>query len=291
MARPLRIQYEGALYHVTSRGNGRQNIFLDDKDRTDFVESLSHIVDRFDWICHAYCLMTNHYHLMIETPGANLSQGMHLLNSIQSQAFNRRHGRVGHVLQGRFKAILVEKESHLLELARYIVLNPVRANAVAHPGDYPWSSYLATAGEARPENLLTVDWILSQFGKNTAQARIAYCQFVREGQGIPVWDALRGGIILGSDAFAKRMQESLGQLRLDTEIIKCQRFPNQRSLEDIFEGVGTDRGLRNQRIHEAVFRDGYTLTAIGKHSGLHPATLSRIAKHIEEELRDARYKV
>lgn len=284
MARPLRIQYEGALYHITSRGNARQDIFLDDKDRADFLASLSHIVDRFDWICHAYCLMTNHYHLMIETPRANLSQGMHLLNSIQSQGFNRRHGRVGHVLQGRFKAILVEKENHLLELARYIVLNPVRARAVAHPGDYPWSSYLATAGDSQPESFLTVDWILSQFGVNSAQASIAYRQFIKEGQGIPVWHALRGGMFLGSDAFAKRMQESLVQRKLDTEIVKLQRFPDQRSLESIFEGVGTDRGLRNKRVHEAVFRDGYALTEIGKYVGLHPATLSRIVKHIEEEL-------
>ena len=115
MARPLRIEFEGALYHVTSRGNARQDIFLDDKDRDNFLKSFGRISERFGWICHAYCLMNNHYHLLIETPRANLSQGMQLLNSMLSQRFNRRHGRVGHVLQGRFKAILVEKESHLLE--------------------------------------------------------------------------------------------------------------------------------------------------------------------------------
>ena len=141
MARPLRIEFEGALYHVTSRGNARQAIFLDDEDRERFLERLGKVVDRFGWLCHAYCLMTNHYHLLLETPAANLSRGMQLLNGTFTQAFNRRHGRVGHVLQGRFKGILVEKESHLLELARYVVLNPVRAGVVRHPREYGWSSY------------------------------------------------------------------------------------------------------------------------------------------------------
>jgi REP-associated tyrosine transposase len=291
MARPLRIEYEGALYHVTSRGNARQDVFLDDEDRQKFLQNLAHVVERFDWICHAYCLMNNHYHLLIETPRANLSQGMQLLNSMLSQRFNRRHKRVGHALQGRFKGILVEKESHLLELARYIVLNPVRAKAVEHPGDYTWSSYRATVGDAQPESLLTVDWILSQFGRNVAQARSAHRQFVAEGQGASVWEALRGGMLLGSDDFVERMKESFTQRKLDTDIVRHQRFPNQRALEDIFEDVGRDRDLRNQRIHEAVYRDGYTLSAIGKYIALHPASLSRIVKHSERELQDARYKV
>ena len=291
MARPLRIEYEGAVYHVTSRGNARQDVFLDDEDRRKFLQNLTHIIERFGWTCHAYCLMNNHYHLLVETPRGNLSQGMQLLNSILSQSFNRRHKRVGHVLQGRFKAILVEKENHLLELSRYIVLNPVRAKAVALPGDYSWSSYLATADDSQPESFLTVDWILSQFARNLTQARSAYRQFVAEGQGVSVWEALRGGMLLGSDDFVERMKESLVQRKLDTDIVRHQRFPNQRALEDVFEGIGTDRDLRNQRIHEAAFRDGYTLSAIGKYIGLHPASLSRIVKHVERELQDARYKV
>src|SRR4030042_5793823 len=127
MARPLRIEFPGAVYHVTSRGNARQTIFIDDEDRGGFLDLLSIVVERFNWICHAYCLMGNHYHLLIETPDGNLSKGMRELNGIYTQHFNRRHGRVGHVFQGRFKAILVEKDSYLLELCRYIVLNPVRA--------------------------------------------------------------------------------------------------------------------------------------------------------------------
>jgi len=161
MARPLHIQFEGAVYHVTSRGNARQDIFIDDEDRGVFLSTLGEVVDRFRWICHAYCLMSNHYHLLIETPSPNLSRGMQLLNGVYTQRFNRRHERFGHVLQGRYKAILVEKESHLLELARYVVLNPVRAKMVRSVRDWPWSSYRATAGQTDIPSFLQVDWILA----------------------------------------------------------------------------------------------------------------------------------
>jgi putative transposase len=160
MARPLRLEYEGAVYHVTSRGNARQDIYLVDPDRELFLSVVGATVERFSWLCHAYCLMPNHYHLLIETPEANLSRGMRHLNGVYTQAFNRRHMRSGHVLQGRFKAIVVEKESHLLELARYVVLNPVRARMVRSAKDWPWSSYRATAGLAEVPHFLTVGCVL-----------------------------------------------------------------------------------------------------------------------------------
>ena len=127
MARPLRIQYDGALYHVASRGNERRIIFKDDSDRTAFLDILLKVNKRYNWLCHSYCLMDNHYHAIIETLDGNLSEGMRQLNGIYTQAFNRRHKRVGHVFQGRYKSILIQKESHLLEVCRYVVLNPVRA--------------------------------------------------------------------------------------------------------------------------------------------------------------------
>ena len=147
MARPLRLEFPGALYHLTSRGNARLPICEDGKDREAFLATLSAAVERFNWICHAYCLMGNHYHLMVETPDGNVSAGMRHLNGVYTQRFNRRHGRVGHVFQGRFKAIVVERESYLLELCRYVVLNPVRAAMVKRVERYPWSSYRATAGQ------------------------------------------------------------------------------------------------------------------------------------------------
>jgi REP element-mobilizing transposase RayT len=138
MARPLRLEFRGAVYHLTSRGNARQNIFFTDADRELYLSTLAGVVRRYRWICHAYCLMANHYHLLIETPKANLSIGMRQLNGIYTQSFNRRNQRVGHLFQGRFKAILVEKEAHLLELCRYVVLNPVRVKGGASAQSWKW---------------------------------------------------------------------------------------------------------------------------------------------------------
>lgn len=141
MARPLRLAYAGALYHLTVRGNARQDIFLDDEDRWRFLGVLERVVARCHLVLHAYCLMSNHFHLLAETLEANLSSAMRQLNGVYTQAFNRRHNRVGHVLQGRFKAIVVERDSCLLELARYVVLNPVRARLTRKAETYAWSSY------------------------------------------------------------------------------------------------------------------------------------------------------
>lgn len=126
MARPLRLEFPGAVYHITSRGNEKNPIFLSNKDRTLFLNTLEKTIDKYKWVCHAYCLMDNHYHLLIDTPLPNLSSGMRQLNSVYTQAFNKRHKRIGHLYQGRFKAIVIDKESYLLEVARYVVLNPVR---------------------------------------------------------------------------------------------------------------------------------------------------------------------
>ena len=151
MARPLHLEFAGALYHVTSRGDRREAIYEDDEDRARFLEALGNVIGAFNWRCHAYCLMSNHYHLVIATPDGNLSKGMRQLNGVFTQWSNRRHRRAGHLFQGRFKAVLVDQESHLLELARYVVLNPVRAGMVKAAEDWPWSSYLATIGdEDRP---------------------------------------------------------------------------------------------------------------------------------------------
>jgi putative transposase len=147
MARPLRIELAGGLYHVTSRGDRREDIFLSDEDRDDWVELVGEVCTRFNWRCHVYCQMINHYHLVVETPEGNLARGMRHLNGVYTQSFNRRHHRVGHVFQGRYKAILVEKDAYLLELARYVVLNPVRAGMVGDAGDWRWSSYLTTVGQ------------------------------------------------------------------------------------------------------------------------------------------------
>ena len=138
MVRPLRLEFPGAVYHVTSRGNAREPIFADERDRAGYLAVLGSAVARHNWLCHAYCLMGNHYHLLVETPDGNLSLGMRHLNGVYTQEYNRRHGRVGHVFQGRFKAIVVDRDSYLLELCRYVVMNPLRAGMVESPDDYRW---------------------------------------------------------------------------------------------------------------------------------------------------------
>ena len=164
MARPLRIEYAGAVYHVSSRGNAGNSIFDDDGDRIMLLNIIGEVNDRYHWLCHAYCLMDNHYHLVLETPEGNLSKGMRQFNGIYTMRFNKRHQRAGHVFQGRYKAILIQKESHLLEVCRYVLLNPVRAQMVKRPEAWRWSSYKGTVGMEKPHPCLTVDWILGQFG-------------------------------------------------------------------------------------------------------------------------------
>jgi putative transposase len=151
MSRPLRLELAGGLYHVTSRGDGREDIYLSDADRLAWLDVFGQVCKRFNWVCHAWCQMTNHYHILIETPETNLAHGMRQLNGVYTQGFNRTHERVGHVFQGRYRAILVERDSYLLELARYVVLNPLRAGMVRRLEDCPWSSYLGTCCQATPE--------------------------------------------------------------------------------------------------------------------------------------------
>jgi len=284
MARPLRVEYEGAVYHITTRGNAREKIFLTDGDRSEFLGVLGEVVARFGWLCHAYCLMSNHYHLLVETPSPNLSKGMQLLNGVYTQRFNRTTNRTGHVFQGRFKAILVEKESHLLELARYVVLNPVRAKVARSARDWPWSSYRATAGQTAAPDFLTIDWILSQFGAKRTSAMRAYRGFVSQGRGLDVWADLRAGSLLGSEEFAERMKPRLADTPLDPNVLRRERDAARPSLKALFSDV-TDRGTRDRRIHDAVRSHHYTLQQVGDQTGLHFSTISVIAKRVAESQR------
>ncbi len=205
MARPLRLEYAGALYHLTARGNARADIFADDADRRLFLELLGKEITQQGWRCYAYCLMDNHYHLLIETPEPNLVSGMRRFNGVYTQAFNRRHGRVGHVFQGRYKSIVVDKDSYGLELCRYIVLNPVRARLVKRAQNWAWSSYRASAGQVGAPAWLDADWVRGQFGGRNPKA--AYERFVAQGMGqASPWGNLKGQIWLGRASFLKRME-------------------------------------------------------------------------------------
>jgi REP element-mobilizing transposase RayT len=181
MPSPPRPQSPGATYHVTTRGNRKQEIFSDDQDRLRFLQLLEHLVSGLDWRCHTYCLMTNHYHLLVETPRGNISEGMHYLNGVYAKWFNWRHEYEGHVFERRFRGGLVEGASHLLELTRYIVLNPVRAGLAGTAGTWRWSSYNATVGARRPPPFLTRSWVLSLFSDDPKRACELYAKFVADG--------------------------------------------------------------------------------------------------------------
>ncbi|KQV92860.1 transposase [Rhizobacter sp. Root1221] len=232
MARPLRIEFPGAIYHVTSRGDRREPIFVDDNDRHALLAVLEQALARFGAHSLAYCLMGNHYHLVLCTRQGNLSALMRHLNGVFTQAFNRRHNKVGHLFQGRFKAILVDEEAYLLEVCRYVELNPVRARIVQHPRDWLWSSYRAHAGERAPPGWLDTAGLHAHLLGRAAQtlddhhhASRLYADLVAAAHGVRLWDeALRQQIYLGDDAFIARMQAMADQRqRASKEIPAPQR--------------------------------------------------------------------
>ena len=283
MARPLRIEYPGAIYHLTSRGNARENIFLGNTDRYEFLQILGSVVEKYNWLCHAYCLMGNHYHLLIETPDPNLSLGMRQLNGVYTQRFNRRHNRVGHIFQGRYKSIVVEKNRHLLELCRYVVLNPVRSSMASEPKEWEWSSYQATAYPVKVPDFLSVDWILSQFGEKKNIARNAYRKFIAEGlisTGERPWKNLVGQFIFGGTDFVIDIQSRLSEVQEIGEIPRIQRFPGRPSLKFLFsEQEIKDKSYRNQQIEVAHMQHGYTLKKIADQLKMHYTTVSKILKN------------
>jgi REP element-mobilizing transposase RayT len=290
MARPLRLEFAGALYHLTARGNRQESIFLDDHDRQNFLDLLGTEVRQQGWVCYAYCLMENHYHLLVETPEPNLVRGMRRLNGVYTQAFNRRHNKVGHVFQGRYKAILVDKENYLLELCRYVVLNPVRAKVVERPEEWRWSSYRGTAGKIALPEWLAAEKLLSFFGRQ----RVRYREFVAEGIAkASVWDDLRGQIYLGNRTFLGRMQ-TLADRKPVHGIAKAQTKPLRPSLDEILSAVGRTYGISADHVLDkseveaywlAVFlmrRTGnLSLQEVAEHAGVSPARISQIQTKIE----------
>ena len=281
MARPLRIEYPGAVYHITNRGNDKKDVFKDDQDRETFLKILTFVNKRYHWLCHAYCLMDNHYHLMIETPDGNLSLGMRQLNGVYTQARNKRRNKTGHLFQGRYKAILIQKDTHLLEVCRYVVLNPVRARMVEKPEDWKWSSYLATVGKEPPHPCLTTDWILGQFSRARAKAEKEYRQFVHWGIGKTIWNEVKGQALLGEEEFVDSLADHLRRHKDIPEIPKSQRYANRPALDKLLsESIIMDKRKRDKKIAEAVEKHGYTQRAIANHLGMHFTYVSQIVKRL-----------
>lgn len=240
MSRSLRLEYPGALWHVLNRGVERRTVFLNDDDRTRFLDLLAAVVVAFRWRLHAFVLMSNHFHLLVETVEPTLSRGMQKLTGDYAEYFNWRHERVGHLFQGRFTGHLVDSDTYFLEVARYIVLNPVRACMVGEPSEWRWSSYRATAGIVDCPGWLTISDVLDRFdSSDPVAASRRYSDFVsRIGDGTSPWDHLVGQIYLGSESFIERMQRRItDQSPLSSEHPLAQRTPRCASLEQVLRIV------------------------------------------------------
>lgn len=279
MTRPLRIEFAGAIYHVTSRGDHLEPIFLDDLDRQAWLRILALVCGRFNFVIHAYCQMTNHYHIVVETADGNLSQGMRQLNGLYTQHFNRRHRLVGHLFQGRYKAILVQKESYLLELIRYVVLNPLRAHMVKSLADWPWSSHHLLMGMVSAPDWFDADWWLRQFGETRAEAAQKYFRFVMDGIGkeSPLKD-VRNQLILGDEAFTARYRHDLNEDSL-RNVSKAQRRAMAWPLEE-YKRRFPDRDEAIARAYSSMV---FSMAQIAQFFEISLRTVSRAVKKFESK--------
>ena len=268
------------MYHVTSRGDRREDIYRNSEDRQLWLGILGRVCDRFNWVIHGYCQMTNHYHLLVETVDGNLSRGMRQLNGVYTQAFNRRYNESGHLFQGRYKAILVQKEAYLLELTRYVVLNPVRAGMVKNPEDWHWSSYNAMLNTELETVWLDADWTLGQFGQNRTKAIAAYQQFVMQGKGLPdPKEKTKHQMFLGSEVFVGEYRQTAEKPEKLRELSKAHK----RSVALTLSGYQERYSQRNEAMARAYLSGAYTMAEIGRYFKVHYMTVSRAVKKYESQ--------
>lgn len=263
MSRSPRVEFPGAFYHVTCRGNLRASIFTDDCDREHFLSLLGRVVARSNWRCHAYCLMDNHYHLLLETLEASLSEGMCFLNGAYARHFNGRHRRIGHLTQGRYKSSLVESDPHFMTVSRYLVMNPVRAAIVPHPSLWPWSSYNATAGLETPGPFLSTRFTLALFHEDAGRARLAYREFVDSGETLTTGIDSKGG----------------RQEKRETKPVPAgYGAPVQRLILSDYLGHPRDKEQRDEAIFSAYSTGGYKMREIAEFLGLDVSSISKVVK-------------
>jgi len=305
MGRPLRIEYPGALYHITSRGNERKKIYIDEEDKIKFLEILQDYHARYAILIHSYVLMDNHYHLILETPKGNLLKAMHGINGGYTAYFNRKYKRSGHLFQGRYKGIVVDKDNYLVELSRYVHLNPVRAEIAARPEQYRWSSYPGYIGKERELKWVEYSWILSQFGSSIKRAREKYKGYVEEGLKKRIETPLKnvyGQIILGEEGFIEKVKLTLKGKDLSREITERKRLMVKLNPEEIIKKVAETFGAEEVAIKEKGRKDniarkvalyfihrysGLSNTEIGKiFGGIHFSTISKASFRLKEEMAE-----
>jgi REP element-mobilizing transposase RayT len=303
MGRPLRVEYTGALYHITSRGNERKKIFLDDGDRKKFLGILEDYHNRYGILIHSYVLMDNHYHLILETPKGNLLKVMHGLNGGYTGYFNRKYGRTGHLFQGRYKGIIIDKDSYLIPLSRYVHLNSVRARIAERPEQYRWSSYPGYIGKGKQHEWVEYSWILSQFGSQKLRPKRKYREYTEEGLRKKVENPLKslhGQVILGGEEFIKRIRGVLTGKSLSHEIVERKRLMEYPLLDEVVRRVarafkineevvrskgGRANTARRVALYLAQRYTGLSNQVIGDlFGGIHYSAVSKASARLREEM-------
>ena len=297
MSRPLRVEYENAFYHVISRGHRRENIFRNDGDRNKFLNKLSIAAERLQLKIHAYVLMSNHYHLLIETPQANITKAMHDINAGYSNWYRTKYRLIGSIFQGRYKAIVVEKDEYLLVLSAYIHLNPVRAGIVKNPEEYIWSSYGSYIGKNRPPSFLYISEILAEF-KNRSAYRQYVVGFMEGEKGIAPEDVYGRNSFLGSDGFIRQALRGFrGGKRNDGEV-NDEKALRQVNADNVLEVMVTtfhiDEDTISSRKKGNVYRKMFiymlrkhtdlTLKQIGGMLGMKYRSVAELERYFIDEL-------
>lgn len=275
MARRPRIQLPGAVYHVMSRGNRKGPIYEDDADRIRFLAVLKDAAHRYEVRVYAVCLMGNHYHLVFDTPRGNISNAMQFINGVYSQASNRRHHRSGHLFEARYRSLLVQRESYLRRVNRYVVRNPVRAGLTKEAGEWSWSTYRSTAGLESCPSWLHVDWLTYAF--RTDDVREAHRKY-RDYVNNPLARKARvdlTSLAIGSRAFQQAICDAARERRADRILpVQCRR-PARQALATLFAESNGLTGGRMAGVHAAVLQ-GYHLSEVAIHLGVHRSTVSRL---------------
>ncbi len=283
MTRPLRLKIPGGLYHIYARGLDRRDIFRENSDREKFLKILENSIANSNWKCYVYCLMNNHYHILIESVDGDTSRGMRHLNGVYAQYFNWKYDRTGHLFQGRFKSILVDRENYFMELCRYIVLNPVRAGIVHFPEEYYWSSFRATAGLDKTKTCIDRNEILSRITNedaSQASSEAAYSQFVYDGLEKDITHlGIKGDLILGDRKFIESVKDEIEVEKSNFDYPKYQRTVCRPDLEELLNPlIVSMKETRNAALWKAYYEFGYTQSEIADFLGVHNSTIYRIVK-------------
>jgi putative transposase len=276
-----RLQLAGAVYHVMARGNRKSTIFHDNDDRRRFLQIIDYAAASYDLRVRAHCLMDNHYHLVLETPGCNLSDAMQYINGVFAQRSNHRHGHTGHVFEGRFRSLIIQRESYLRRVARYVVRNRVRAGLVDHPADWPWSSYRATAGLEPVPRWLHIDWIQWAFRTDSLiEAQHRYVEFVNASPKSQRRIDLNSAV-LGTRQFRTRLLDVVRAEQIDRpmpSIVKTCR----PSLTELFNGAVESSLSRDRIIYSARMEHGYCFAEIARFLGIDRSTASKAANRCQQ---------